>query len=190
MYFQDFSMQEKTQRNVSLYQLRNPPGSVHMCWGGVCLLNMPFGDGQKKLFLSVRIWTILNLSCPSPFLSWFTAECITDIALHQKVRKIIWFLYIKEIFFSYFNIFVATSFQRPQLFTSLLAHFPSYVTQVCQYRSSLYSEVDVHFRMIHEDTRHLLCPYCLKVFKNGNAFQQHYMRHQVPDTKQFPCSHF
>uniref|UniRef100_H0VSU3 Pogo transposable element with ZNF domain n=1 Tax=Cavia porcellus TaxID=10141 RepID=H0VSU3_CAVPO len=53
-----------------------------------------------------------------------------------------------------------------------------YVCQVCQYRSSLYSEVDVHFRMVHEDTRHLLCPYCLKVFKNGNAFQQHYMRHQ------------
>ncbi|XP_056675366.1 pogo transposable element with ZNF domain isoform X15 [Monodelphis domestica] len=53
-----------------------------------------------------------------------------------------------------------------------------YVCQVCQYRSSLYSEVDGHFRMIHEDTRHLLCPYCLKVFKNGNAFQQHFMRHQ------------
>ncbi|NWH76194.1 POGZ protein, partial [Piaya cayana] len=53
-----------------------------------------------------------------------------------------------------------------------------YVCQVCQYRSSLYSEVDSHFRMIHEDTRHLLCPYCLKVFKNGNAFQQHFMRHQ------------
>ncbi|NXG61253.1 POGZ protein, partial [Hemiprocne comata] len=53
-----------------------------------------------------------------------------------------------------------------------------YVCQVCQYRSSLYSEVDAHFRMIHEDTRHLLCPYCLKVFKNGNAFQQHFMRHQ------------
>ncbi|KAJ7426689.1 hypothetical protein WISP_13526 [Willisornis vidua] len=53
-----------------------------------------------------------------------------------------------------------------------------YVCQVCQYRSSLYSEVDSHFRMSHEDTRHLLCPYCLKVFKNGNAFQQHFMRHQ------------
>uniref|UniRef100_A0A8D2KT46 Pogo transposable element with ZNF domain n=1 Tax=Varanus komodoensis TaxID=61221 RepID=A0A8D2KT46_VARKO len=53
-----------------------------------------------------------------------------------------------------------------------------YVCQVCQYRSSLYSEVDSHFRMVHEDTRHLLCPYCLKVFKNGNAFQQHFMRHQ------------
>uniref|UniRef100_A0A2K5JEZ2 Pogo transposable element with ZNF domain n=1 Tax=Colobus angolensis palliatus TaxID=336983 RepID=A0A2K5JEZ2_COLAP len=58
-----------------------------------------------------------------------------------------------------------------------------YVCQVCQYRSSLYSEVDVHFRMIHEDTRHLLCPYCLKVFKNGNAFQQHYMRHQHGQTR-------
>nr|XP_033781369.1 pogo transposable element with ZNF domain isoform X3 [Geotrypetes seraphini] len=53
-----------------------------------------------------------------------------------------------------------------------------YVCQVCQYRSSRYSEVDSHFRFTHEDTRHLLCPYCLKVFKNGNAFQQHFMRHQ------------
>ncbi|XP_061461833.1 pogo transposable element with ZNF domain isoform X6 [Rhineura floridana] len=53
-----------------------------------------------------------------------------------------------------------------------------YVCQVCQYRSSLYSEVDSHFRMVHEDTRHLLCPYCLKVFKNGNAFQLHFMKHQ------------
>lgn len=69
------------------------------------------------------------------------------------------------------------------------SYFPSYVTQVCQYRSSLYSEVDVHFRMIHEDTRHLLCPYCLKVFKNGNAFQQHYMRHQVSGTKTILYSH-
>ncbi|XP_040267800.1 pogo transposable element with ZNF domain isoform X1 [Bufo bufo] len=53
-----------------------------------------------------------------------------------------------------------------------------YVCQVCSYRSSLYSEVDTHFRLNHEDTRHLLCVYCLKVFKNGNAFQQHFMRHQ------------
>ncbi|TRZ05366.1 hypothetical protein HGM15179_021741 [Zosterops borbonicus] len=62
-----------------------------------------------------------------------------------------------------------------------------YVCQVCQYRSSLYSEVDSHFRLSHEDTRHLLCPYCLKVFKNGNAFQQHFMRHQVsPEFQKIP----
>lgn len=53
-----------------------------------------------------------------------------------------------------------------------------YVCQVCQFRSSLYSDVDTHFRMTHEDTRNLLCPYCLKVFKNGSAYQQHFMRHQ------------
>ncbi|MEE6508912.1 hypothetical protein FKM82_023416 [Ascaphus truei] len=53
-----------------------------------------------------------------------------------------------------------------------------YVCQVCCYRSSVYSEVDAHFRMTHEDTRHLVCVYCLKVFKNGNAFQQHFTRHQ------------
>ncbi|KAM4662205.1 pogo transposable element with ZNF domain [Discoglossus pictus] len=53
-----------------------------------------------------------------------------------------------------------------------------YVCQVCSYRSSIYAEVDTHFRLNHEDTRHLMCIYCLKVFKNGNAFQQHFMRHQ------------
>ncbi|CAH2327462.1 pogo transposable element with ZNF domain isoform X1 [Pelobates cultripes] len=53
-----------------------------------------------------------------------------------------------------------------------------YVCQVCYYRSSIYAEVDTHFRLNHEDSRHLLCVYCLKVFKNGNAFQQHFMRHQ------------
>ncbi|XP_053559950.1 pogo transposable element with ZNF domain [Bombina bombina] len=53
-----------------------------------------------------------------------------------------------------------------------------YVCQVCSYRSSIYAEVDTHFRLNHEDTRHLMCIYCLKVFKNGTAFQQHFMRHQ------------
>ncbi|XP_071970539.1 pogo transposable element with ZNF domain isoform X2 [Engystomops pustulosus] len=53
-----------------------------------------------------------------------------------------------------------------------------YVCQVCSYRSSIYAEVDTHFRLNHEDTRHLLCVYCLKVFKNGTAFQQHFIRHQ------------
>uniref|UniRef100_W5MPQ3 Pogo transposable element derived with ZNF domain a n=1 Tax=Lepisosteus oculatus TaxID=7918 RepID=W5MPQ3_LEPOC len=53
-----------------------------------------------------------------------------------------------------------------------------YVCQVCDFRSSYYSEVDAHFRAQHEDTKNLLCLYCLKVFKNGSAFQQHFFRHQ------------
>ncbi|KAK1154800.1 hypothetical protein AOXY_G28351 [Acipenser oxyrinchus oxyrinchus] len=53
-----------------------------------------------------------------------------------------------------------------------------YVCQVCDFHSSFYSEVDAHFRAQHEDTKSLLCPYCLKVFKSGNAFQQHFIRHQ------------
>ncbi len=51
--------------------------------------------------------------------------------------------------------------------------------QVCEYRSSFYSDVFNHFRTWHEDTRHLLCQYCLKVFKNSTSYQQHYSRHQV-----------
>ncbi|XP_061088564.1 pogo transposable element with ZNF domain isoform X5 [Conger conger] len=53
-----------------------------------------------------------------------------------------------------------------------------YVCQVCEYRSSFYTDVYNHFRTWHEDTRNLLCHYCLKVFKNSNAYQQHYIRHQ------------
>ncbi|XP_067304353.1 pogo transposable element with ZNF domain isoform X3 [Pseudorasbora parva] len=53
-----------------------------------------------------------------------------------------------------------------------------YVCQVCEYRSSLYSDVFNHFRTWHEDTRHLLCQYCLKVFKHSTSYQQHYIRHQ------------
>ncbi|XP_041963565.1 pogo transposable element derived with ZNF domain b isoform X2 [Alosa sapidissima] len=53
-----------------------------------------------------------------------------------------------------------------------------YVCQVCQYRSSFYSDVYNHFRTWHEDTRYLLCLYCLKTFKNSNSYQQHFSRHQ------------
>uniref|UniRef100_A0A8C2JLX0 Pogo transposable element derived with ZNF domain b n=1 Tax=Cyprinus carpio TaxID=7962 RepID=A0A8C2JLX0_CYPCA len=53
-----------------------------------------------------------------------------------------------------------------------------YVCQVCEYRSSFYSDVFNHFRTWHEDTRHLLCQYCLKVFKHSTSYQQHYVRHQ------------
>uniref|UniRef100_A0A673IVM5 Pogo transposable element derived with ZNF domain b n=1 Tax=Sinocyclocheilus rhinocerous TaxID=307959 RepID=A0A673IVM5_9TELE len=53
-----------------------------------------------------------------------------------------------------------------------------YVCQVCEYRSSFYSDVFNHFRTWHEDTRHLLCQYCLKVFKHSTSYQHHYIRHQ------------
>ncbi|XP_076827601.1 pogo transposable element with ZNF domain isoform X3 [Brachyhypopomus gauderio] len=53
-----------------------------------------------------------------------------------------------------------------------------YVCQVCQYRSSFYSDVHDHFCTWHEDTRHLLCVYCLKVFKNSSSYQLHFNRHQ------------
>eukprot|EP00061_Rhincodon_typus_P017630 g46403.t1 len=61
-----------------------------------------------------------------------------------------------------------------------------YVCQVCEYRSSVYLEVDNHFRMIHEDTKNLLCPYCFKVLKNSSAYQQHYMKHQKKSV--YPCN--
>uniref|UniRef100_A0A8C8S1A8 C2H2-type domain-containing protein n=1 Tax=Pelusios castaneus TaxID=367368 RepID=A0A8C8S1A8_9SAUR len=53
-----------------------------------------------------------------------------------------------------------------------------YVCQVCNYRSSAFSDVETHFRTVHENTKHLLCPFCLKVIKIGAPFMHHYMRHQ------------
>ncbi|NXV17374.1 Z280D protein, partial [Cepphus grylle] len=53
-----------------------------------------------------------------------------------------------------------------------------YVCQVCNYRSSAFSDVETHFRSVHENTKHLLCPFCLKVIKIGAPYMHHYMRHQ------------
>ncbi|XP_038606054.1 zinc finger protein 280D isoform X2 [Tachyglossus aculeatus] len=53
-----------------------------------------------------------------------------------------------------------------------------YVCQVCSYRSSSFSDVESHFRTAHENTKNLLCPFCLKVIKTGTPYMHHYMRHQ------------
>ncbi|XP_010592948.1 zinc finger protein 280C isoform X1 [Loxodonta africana] len=53
-----------------------------------------------------------------------------------------------------------------------------YVCQVCQYRSSSFSEVETHFRTSHENTKNLLCPFCLKVSKMATPYMNHYMKHQ------------
>ncbi|XP_033023937.1 zinc finger protein 280D isoform X1 [Lacerta agilis] len=53
-----------------------------------------------------------------------------------------------------------------------------YVCQVCNYRSSAYSDVEKHFRAVHENTKSLLCPFCLKVIKVGAPYMHHFLRHQ------------
>ncbi|XP_070618305.1 zinc finger protein 280D [Erythrolamprus reginae] len=53
-----------------------------------------------------------------------------------------------------------------------------YVCQVCNYRSSAFSDVEKHFRSTHENTKNLLCPFCLKVIKIGAPYMHHFMRHQ------------
>lgn len=53
-----------------------------------------------------------------------------------------------------------------------------YACQVCNYRSSFFSEVETHFRSVHDNTKDLLCPFCLKVLRSGHMYMQHYMRHQ------------
>ncbi|XP_036121946.1 zinc finger protein 280D isoform X1 [Molossus molossus] len=53
-----------------------------------------------------------------------------------------------------------------------------YVCQVCNYRSSSFSDVETHFRASHENTKNLLCPFCLKVIKIATPYMHHYMKHQ------------
>ncbi|KAK1802272.1 hypothetical protein P4O66_021937, partial [Electrophorus voltai] len=54
-----------------------------------------------------------------------------------------------------------------------------YGCQVCNYRSSFFSDVENHFRTVHENTKDLLCPFCLKVLRSAHMYMQHYMKHQV-----------
>ncbi|XP_029426580.1 zinc finger protein 280D isoform X2 [Nannospalax galili] len=53
-----------------------------------------------------------------------------------------------------------------------------YICQVCNYRSSSFSDVENHFRTSHENTKNLLCPFCLKVIKIATPYMHHYMKHQ------------
>ncbi|XP_053172781.1 zinc finger protein 280C [Scomber japonicus] len=53
-----------------------------------------------------------------------------------------------------------------------------YVCQVCNYRSSFFSDVETHFRSAHENTKVMLCPFCLKVLRSSYIYMQHYMKHQ------------
>uniref|UniRef100_A0ABI7W2C8 C2H2-type domain-containing protein n=1 Tax=Felis catus TaxID=9685 RepID=A0ABI7W2C8_FELCA len=53
-----------------------------------------------------------------------------------------------------------------------------YICQVCQFRSSTFSDVENHFRASHENTKNLLCPFCLKVSKMATPYMNHYMKHQ------------
>ncbi|XP_055249457.1 zinc finger protein 280C isoform X1 [Moschus berezovskii] len=53
-----------------------------------------------------------------------------------------------------------------------------YICQVCQYRSSSFSDVEAHFRASHENTKNLLCPFCLKVSRMATPYMNHYMKHQ------------
>ncbi len=52
-----------------------------------------------------------------------------------------------------------------------------YVCQVCHYRSSVFADVETHFRTCHENTKNLLCPFCLKIFKTATPYMCHYRGH-------------
>ncbi|XP_025713006.1 zinc finger protein 280B [Callorhinus ursinus] len=52
-----------------------------------------------------------------------------------------------------------------------------YVCQVCNYRSSAFADVETHFRKCHENTKNLLCPFCLKIFKTATPYMCHYRGH-------------
>ncbi|XP_019574974.2 zinc finger protein 280B [Rhinolophus sinicus] len=52
-----------------------------------------------------------------------------------------------------------------------------YVCQVCNYRSSAFADVETHFRTCHENTKNLLCLFCLKIFKTATPYECHYRGH-------------
>uniref|UniRef100_A0A672ZFY1 C2H2-type domain-containing protein n=1 Tax=Sphaeramia orbicularis TaxID=375764 RepID=A0A672ZFY1_9TELE len=52
-----------------------------------------------------------------------------------------------------------------------------YICQVCEFRSSSYSDVWSHFEEAHADTKHLMCQYCLRVQCSSTYYQQHFIKH-------------
>ncbi|XP_057607408.1 zinc finger protein 280B-like [Chionomys nivalis] len=52
-----------------------------------------------------------------------------------------------------------------------------YVCQICNYRSSAFADVETHFRKCHVNTKNLLCPFCLKIFKTATPYMSHYRGH-------------
>ncbi|XP_057602778.1 zinc finger protein 280A [Hippopotamus amphibius kiboko] len=61
-----------------------------------------------------------------------------------------------------------------------------YVCQVCSYRSSVFADVEAHFRTWHEHTNNLLCLFCLKIFKVATSYVNHAWRHW--NKRVFQCS--
>ncbi|CAJ1084251.1 uncharacterized protein LOC122862640 [Xyrichtys novacula] len=53
-----------------------------------------------------------------------------------------------------------------------------YTCQVCDFRSSFYSDIWSHFERAHSNSKHLLCPFCLRVMSHNTCYQQHVNRHQ------------
>lgn len=53
-----------------------------------------------------------------------------------------------------------------------------YSCQVCGFRSSFFSQVWEHFEEVHIDSKYFLCQYCLRLFRQHTAYQQHVARHQ------------
>ncbi|KAM7050635.1 LOW QUALITY PROTEIN: zinc finger protein 280A-like [Molossus nigricans] len=61
-----------------------------------------------------------------------------------------------------------------------------YVCQVCNYRSSAFADVETHFRTCHENTKNLLCPFCLAILKVATSYVNHCWRHWNKEA--FQCS--
>nr|XP_010947638.1 zinc finger protein 280A [Camelus bactrianus] len=52
-----------------------------------------------------------------------------------------------------------------------------YECPVCSYRSSAFADVEAHFRTCHENTKNLLCLFCLRIFKVVTSYVNHSWRH-------------
>uniref|UniRef100_A0A183B161 C2H2-type domain-containing protein n=1 Tax=Echinostoma caproni TaxID=27848 RepID=A0A183B161_9TREM len=49
-----------------------------------------------------------------------------------------------------------------------------YVCRLCLFRSSLFEDILDHFKKFHDNSNHLLCTYCLRIFTPSDARSPHY----------------
>lgn len=52
-----------------------------------------------------------------------------------------------------------------------------YICKICDYRTSIYDDINVHFAKTHQGGKSLLCHFCLRVIKTAKDFSRHCLKH-------------
>ncbi len=52
-----------------------------------------------------------------------------------------------------------------------------YICKICEYRTSVYDDIIVHFSKTHLGSKSLMCHFCLRILKTAKDFSRHCLKH-------------